>query len=55
MSTEVLEQIEKNETVESTEVKPKKKKKTSLSDFKVKSFMTDVKVGQVQFMKTVGG
>lgn len=50
-------QIESKEEQVQNEVQeqPKKKKKTSLADFKVKSFMTDVKVGQVQFLKTVGG
>ena len=32
-----------------------KKKKVSLSDFKVKSFVTNVKVEQMQFLKTAGG
>ncbi|WP_156027046.1 pinensin family lanthipeptide [Sporocytophaga myxococcoides] len=32
-----------------------KKKKVSLSEFKVKSFVTDVKVEQMQFLKTAGG
>jgi hypothetical protein len=31
------------------------KKKVSLSDFKVKSFVTQVKVDQMQFLKTAGG
>jgi hypothetical protein len=32
-----------------------KKKKISLADFKVKSFVTQVKVEQMQFLKTAGG
>jgi hypothetical protein len=32
-----------------------KKKKVSLSDFKVKSFVSNVKVEQMQFLKTAGG
>ena len=38
--------------------KPKlkgKKKKVSLSDFKVKSVASEVKVSQMQFLKTAGG
>jgi len=31
------------------------KKKISLSDFKVKSFVTKVKIEQMQFLKTAGG
>ena len=33
----------------------KEKKKLTLSEFKVKSFVTDVKVEQMQFLKTAGG
>lgn len=33
----------------------KDKKKVSLADFKVKSFVTNVKVEQMQFLKTAGG
>ena len=33
----------------------KEKKKMSLADFKVKSFVTNVKVDQMQFLKTAGG
>ncbi len=33
----------------------KGKKKVSLSEFKVKSFVTHVKVDQMQFLKTAGG
>lgn len=43
----------------SAEVNPatesKDKKKVSLADFKVKSFVTNVKVEQMQFLKTAGG
>lgn len=31
------------------------KKKMSLAEFKVKSFVTQVKVDQMQFLKTAGG
>lgn len=31
------------------------KKKVSLADFKMKSFVTKVKVDQMQFLKTAGG
>ena len=34
---------------------PKEKKKISLADFKVKSFVTKVKIEQMQFLKTAGG
>jgi hypothetical protein len=37
------------------EEKDKGKKKVSLSEFKVKSFVTHVKVDQMQFLKTAGG
>lgn len=33
----------------------KSDKKVSLSDFKMKSFVTKVKVDQMQFLKTAGG
>lgn len=33
----------------------KNKKRPSLADFKVKSFVTKVKVEQMQFLKTSGG
>jgi hypothetical protein len=36
-------------------VEEKGKKKVSLSEFKVKSFVTHVKVDQMQFLKTAGG
>ena len=32
-----------------------KKKKISLAEFKMKSFVTNVKVDQMQFLKTAGG
>lgn len=32
-----------------------KKKKVSLAEFKMKSFVTNVKVDQMQFLKTAGG
>lgn len=32
-----------------------KKKKVSLEEFKMKSFVTKVKVDQMQFLKTAGG
>lgn len=41
------------ETVKQAEEKGKKK--VSLSEFKVKSFVTQVKVDQMQFLKTAGG
>ena len=31
------------------------KKKVSLAEFKMKSFVTNVKVDQMQFLKTAGG
>ena len=47
---------EKTSTENVTEGESKgKKKKVSLSDFKVKSFVTNVKVEQMQFLKTAGG
>lgn len=41
--------------ITSTENTSTEKKKISLSDFKVKSFVTKVKVEQMQFLKTAGG
>lgn len=46
-----MDQIKKEEKTS----KNSKKKKVSLSEFKVKSFVTDVKVDQMQFLKTAGG
>lgn len=37
------------------ETSSNEKKKISLSDFKVKSFVTKVKIEQMQFLKTAGG
>ena len=50
-----------NTETQQPEVEPAKpteekgKKKVSLSEFKVKSFVTHVKVDQMQFLKTAGG
>jgi hypothetical protein len=37
------------------EGKVKEKKKVTLAEFKVKSFVSEVKVDQMQFLKTAGG
>jgi hypothetical protein len=34
---------------------PKQQGKSSLADFKMKKFVTKVKVDQMQFLKTAGG
>lgn len=56
-----MTEADKNTTQEntgentSTDASSKEKKKISLSDFKVKSFVTKVKIEQMQFLKTAGG
>ena len=50
-----MNEQEKATPVNPTESSPKEKKKVSLADFKVKSFVTKVKVEQMQFLKTAGG
>ncbi len=51
--------MEENKEQASQEETPKKeggkKKKISLEEFKMKSFVTKVKVDQMQFLKTAGG
>ena len=42
-------------TPQEQEEKNKGKKKITLSEFKVKSFVTNVTVDQMQFLKTAGG
>jgi len=55
-----VEKAESSESVgenrsENNSVESSPKKKISLADFKVKSFVTKVKVEQMQFLKTAGG
>jgi hypothetical protein len=50
---EVKKEEIKNE--ETNNVSKDEKKKVSLADFKMKSFVTKVKVDQMQFLKTAGG
>jgi len=50
--SEEVKSQEKSETKEET---TKDKKKVSLGQFKVKSFVTEVKVDQMQFLNTAGG
>ncbi len=46
---------EQASTSENQPVATAGKKKMSLAEFKVKSFVTQVKVDQMQFLKTAGG
>ena len=52
-----MKDIQENAAKENSteELENGKKKKISLADFKVKSFVTKVKVEQMQFLKTAGG
>lgn len=52
-----MEENKENQNLENKENQEaiKDKKKPSLADFKVKSFVTKVKVEQMQFLKTAGG
>ncbi len=53
-----MEDIKKTEPAKSEKAEESTtdgKKKVSLSEFKMKSFVTKVKVDQMQFLKTAGG
>lgn len=50
-----MKDVQENATTNNSTEEAGKKKKVSLSDFKVKSFVTKVKLEQMQFLKTAGG
>ncbi len=53
--SKTMENSKDQAVAEKEEVKKPKRKKVTLADFKVKSYMADVKVEQMQFLKTAGG